>query len=225
MPEDVWTGNELLVLLALIYSVLSTSEVIICGEHHRTTALWRKPLTNLELGILPKLWPWLLFSPARIISDRNIWMFSAFQFHFQFLFKYELKAIFCSSGICQKSVAIQQAAERMQIKLGGLVERSPWSPNPNTFADPGYANIYEIFVYFQMLNPRWTAVWRKLLLSSFFPNRILSFYMPSFKFLWLAVQVFHRQIQIIHSIFDSFDKENVLHKMWVILHHPERFWT
>ena len=68
--------------------------------HSRAIALWRKPLTNLELSILPKLWPWLPFSPARIISD--IWIFSAFQFHFQFMFGYELKTVFCSSRIGQR---------------------------------------------------------------------------------------------------------------------------
>ena len=101
----------------------------------------------------------------------------------------------------------------MRIKFRGPVEHSehsPWKRNPNILADPGYANFYEIFVYFQMSNSQWMAARRKLLFSSFFPNRISSFYMPSFKFLWPAVQVFHRQIQIIHPIFDSFDKEKHL---------------
>ena len=67
-----------------------------------TIALWRKPLRNVELRILPKLWPWLPFSSARKISDRNIWMFSPLQFHFQFMSGYELKTVFCSSRNCQR---------------------------------------------------------------------------------------------------------------------------
>ena len=65
-------------------------------------ALWRKLLRNLELRIWPKLWPWLPFSQARIISDENIWMFSPLQFHFQFIYGYELKKVFCSSRNCQR---------------------------------------------------------------------------------------------------------------------------
>ena len=60
-------------------------------------ALWRKPLRNLELRILPKWWPWPPFSQYRIISDRNIWMLTPLQFHFQFICGYELKTVFCSS--------------------------------------------------------------------------------------------------------------------------------
>ena len=62
-------------------------------------ALWRKPLRNLELKILPKWWPWLPFSQDRIISDENIWMLSPLQLHFQFLFGDELKTVSCSSQI------------------------------------------------------------------------------------------------------------------------------
>ena len=36
------------------------------------SALWRKPLRNLELRILPKWGPWLPFSQARVISDENV---------------------------------------------------------------------------------------------------------------------------------------------------------
>ena len=61
-----------------------------------------------------------------------------------------------------------QAAERMRIKLRGPVEHSPWKPNPNIFADPGYANINEIFVYFQMSNSQWRGARRILLFSGVF---------------------------------------------------------
>ena len=67
------------------------------------SALWRKPFWNLELRVLPKLGPWLPFSQARIISDENILM----QFHFQFIFGYELKTVFCSSWIAKRSIAMQ----------------------------------------------------------------------------------------------------------------------
>ena len=62
-----------------------------------SNALCVKPLRNLEIKNLPKWWPWLPFSQARIISDENIWMLSPFQFRFQFIFGYELKTVFCSS--------------------------------------------------------------------------------------------------------------------------------
>ena len=56
-------------------------------------ALYVKPLRNLEIKNLPKKWPWLPFSQARIISDKNIWMLSPLQFHFQSIFGYELKTV------------------------------------------------------------------------------------------------------------------------------------
>ena len=38
-------------------------------ESDPRSALWRKPLSNMEIRSLPKWWPWLPFSQARIISD------------------------------------------------------------------------------------------------------------------------------------------------------------
>ena len=83
------------------------------------TALCSKPLRNLELGILPKWWPWLPFYQARIISDENIWMLSPLQFHFQFLFGDELKTVSCSSQIAKESVAIQTGCGKDVNKFEG----------------------------------------------------------------------------------------------------------
>ena len=60
------------------------------------------PALNLEIKNFPKWWPWLPFSQARIISDENIWMYSPLQFHFQYIFGYELKTVICSSKSCQR---------------------------------------------------------------------------------------------------------------------------
>ena len=86
------------ICLAFIHCTFS-NELLDCLQVRIQShiALWRKPLRNLELRILPKWWPWLSFSHGRIISDRNIWMLSPLQFHFQFIFGYELKTVFCSS--------------------------------------------------------------------------------------------------------------------------------
>ena len=78
-------------------------------------ALWRKLLRNFELRILPKLWPWLSFSLARVISDKNIWMFSPLQFHFQFMFGYELKAV----EIAKESVAIHTGCGKDANRIEG----------------------------------------------------------------------------------------------------------
>ena len=65
------------------------------------TALRVKPLRNLEIKNFPKLWPWLPYSQARIISEENSWLFSSLQFHFQFIFGYKLKIVFGRSKNCQ----------------------------------------------------------------------------------------------------------------------------
>ena len=66
------------------------------------SALCVKPSSNWEIKNLPKWWPWLLFSQARIISDKNIWMSSPLQFHFQFVIGYELKTVYSSSKSCHR---------------------------------------------------------------------------------------------------------------------------
>ena len=60
-----------------------------------------------KLRICWKIWSWAPFSQAKIILDEDIWMFSPFQFYFQFIFGYELKTACCSSKITKASVAIQ----------------------------------------------------------------------------------------------------------------------
>ena len=79
-------------------------DLVRAGGINLTNALCVKPCWNLEIK---KLWLWLPFSQARIISDENIWTFSPFQFLFQFIFGYELKTVCCSSKIAKESVAIQ----------------------------------------------------------------------------------------------------------------------
>ena len=91
----------------------------------RISALCVKPLRNLEIRNLPKGWPWLPFSQARIISDENIWMFSPFQFHFQSIFGYELKKSAVAVKLPKNQLQFKQAAERMWIKLKGPLERCP----------------------------------------------------------------------------------------------------
>ena len=71
---------------------------VLCAQW--TNALCVKPLRNLEIKNLPKWWPWLPFSQARIISDEKIWILSPFQFRFQFIFGYKSNTVFCSSKNC-----------------------------------------------------------------------------------------------------------------------------
>ena len=111
------------------------------------TALWRKLLRKLELRIWPKLWPWLPFSQARIISDENIWMLPPFQFHFQFIYEYELKTVFCSSRNCQR---ISSNSHRLRKECeGNWEDQLNLALNLNILSDPGYKNIWKIFSYFK----------------------------------------------------------------------------
>ena len=76
--------------------------------------------------------------------------FSCLQFRFQFLFGYELKTVFCKSkNLPKNQLQCKQAAERMRIKLRGLIEHSPSKPNPNISADPDYEKNWKIFVHFK----------------------------------------------------------------------------
>ena len=56
---------------------------------------------------------------ARIISDENIWMLSPLQFHFQFIFGYELKTVVCSIQIAKESVVIQTDCGKDENKVEG----------------------------------------------------------------------------------------------------------
>ena len=119
-----------------------------CSHVH--IALWRKPLSNLELRILPKWGPWLPFYQARIVSDENIWMISPLQFHFQFKFGYELKTVFCSSWIAKESVAIQTGCGKDVNEIEGTSWPESLKNESKYFCfDPGYENIWKIFVYFK----------------------------------------------------------------------------
>ena len=114
------------------------------------SALWRKPLRKLELRILPKWGPWLPFSQDRIISDVNIWMIYPLQFHFQFKFGYELKTVFCSSWITKESVAIQRSCGKDVNQIEGTSWPEPLKNESKYFClDPGYENIWKIFVNFK----------------------------------------------------------------------------
>ena len=64
------------------------------------------PVGIWKLRMCWKIWPWLPLSKAKIILDEDIWMFSPFQFYFQFIFGYELKTACCSSKIAKESIAI-----------------------------------------------------------------------------------------------------------------------
>ena len=113
-------------------------------------ALWRKPLRNLELRNLPKWGPCLPFSQATIISDENIWMISPLQFHFQFKFGYKLKTVFCSSWIAKESVAIQTSCGKDVNQIEGTSwPESLKNESKYFWFDPGYENIWKIFVYFK----------------------------------------------------------------------------
>jgi len=101
-----------------------------CGQFEDTfkDAQWRKvkQMQPMHYGLSPvgiwklgKIWPWLPFSQARIISDENIWILSPFQFHFQFIFGYELKTVCCSSKIDKESVAIQTDCWKDVNKIEG----------------------------------------------------------------------------------------------------------
>ena len=115
-----------------------------------SNAQWRKPLRNLELRILLKWGPWLPFSQVSIISDRNIWMLSPLQFHFQFEFGYELKTVFCSSWIPRESVAIERSCGKDVNQNEGTSWPEPLENESKYFCfDPGYENIWKIFAYFK----------------------------------------------------------------------------
>ena len=109
------------------------------------TALWRKLLRKLELRIWPKLWPWLPFSQVRTISDENIWMLPPFQFHFQFIYEYELRTVFCSSRNCQR---ISSNSHRLRKECeGNWEDQLNLALNLNILSDPGYKNIWNFFFH------------------------------------------------------------------------------
>ena len=113
-------------------------------------ALCVKPFRNLEIKNFQKWWPWLPFSQARIISDKNIWMLSPLQFHFQSIFGYELKTVFCSSWIAKESVAIQTGCGKDVNQIEGTSWPEPLKNESKYFCfNPVYENIWKIFVYFK----------------------------------------------------------------------------
>ena len=59
------------------------------------------------------------FSCNSIISDRKIWRLTATQFHFWFIFGYELNTAYCSSKIYKKSFAIQVGGRQNVNKIVG----------------------------------------------------------------------------------------------------------
>ena len=96
-------------------------------------------------------------------------------------------------NFAKNQLQLKQAAERMRIKLRGPVEHSPWKPNPNIFADPGYANIYEIFVYFQMSNSQWRGARRILLFSGVFLYMTWTICGLNFVVLWRPLHNFSQK--------------------------------
>ena len=134
----------------------------------QTNALWRKPLRNMELRMLPKWGPLLPFSQARIISDENIWMLSPLQFHFQFLFGDELKTVSCSSQIAKESVAIQTGCRKDVNKFEGTSWPEPLKIESKYFWWSRLWKYLENICIFQMSNSQWTAAAINLLFSSFF---------------------------------------------------------
>ena len=115
-----------------------------------TTALCVKPFRNLGIKNFPKWWPWLPFSQAGFISDKNIWMLSPLQFHFQSIFGYELKTVFCSSWIAKESVAIQTGCRKDVNQIEGTSWPEPLKNESKYFCfNPVYENIWKKIVYFK----------------------------------------------------------------------------
>ena len=112
-----------------------------------TNALCVKPLRNLEIKNLPKWWPWLPFSQARIISDENIWMISPLQFHFQSKFGYELKTVFCSSWIAKESVAIQTGCGKDVNQIEGTSWPEPLKYWIQIILMIQFVKIFEKYLY------------------------------------------------------------------------------
>ena len=162
---------------------------------------------------MPKWWPWLPFSRARIISDRYIWMLSHLQFHFQFIFGYESKTVFSCSYIAKESVAIQTGCGKDMNQIKGTSWPKPIKKESNNFCpDPGNENIWEIFVHFkcQIHNERLPG-WNCCFLAFFkIGSKVSAWQVSSLSD--QPFRIFHRQIQKIHPIFDCFDKEKHLAK-------------
>ena len=95
-----------------------------------------------------KWWPWLPFSWNWFTSDKNIWMLILHQFHFQFVFGYQLKTARCSSKITNESIVIHgdksNCAWNIQLKYLRRMANiclfqmmfSQWRPAQIIFAFP-----------------------------------------------------------------------------------------
>ena len=85
----------------------------------RTNPLCGYPFVKMELEIQARFPPQHPFSCCIIISDRNIWRLPAAQFHFWYIFGYELNTETADGGFAIGSVSIETGCRKDVNKIVG----------------------------------------------------------------------------------------------------------